>query len=388
MESKPRNLEISYRGQCSGLNTMAPEVLIPPTDLPFVKNFLLRNKQIVSFPKFKKAFAYPQENHPLRLVTSFLDTNNVTHTVGLTAHTAYQLNYIPQSGGSDERWVWNTIGGFAGIDALYADATYLNKLYFTTINPGLFYWDGITNQIQEATNYTNGNSYDVTKPIYGGQYLGELASHLIMLNTVEIDPAISSGTVQNYTQRMRWSANGIPNVWNPAINPNAGYNDMLDVPDSITGFVTIGKYGYIFRTNGISQVTPTGLGARPFQWDHMWASKQGIGNIFESTIASYGAIAGFVSTEQIYLLTLSGMQPIGGGARDAILSDFADAIGTPFSSIIPGYKQKFVFVNYTIAIPQVDKTVLWIYNVEENSWTRRELQDIFVASPLSYVWVK
>jgi hypothetical protein len=388
VEQKPRNLEISYKGQFDGINSQAPENIIPPTHQSFIKNFLLRNKQLVSFPRFKKTFAYPQENHPLRMIQSFLDTNNVTHTVGLTAHNAYQLNYIAADKGQPERWVWNQIGSFDGLDQFYANAVYLNKLYFTTVKPGLFYWDGITNNIQEATNYTLGNAYDNTKPIYGGQFLGELANHLILLNTVEKDPAISAGTQQNYTQRMRWSATGLPNVWNPAVNPNAGFNDMLDVPDSITGFVTIGKYGYIFRTNGISQVVPTGLGARPFQWDHMWASNQGIGNIFSSSIASYGAIAGFVSTEQIYLLTLSGMQPIGGGARDAILTDLATSIASPFGSLVPAYRSKFVFVNYSLTIIQNNKTVLWIYNVEENSWTRRELPGIFVASPLVYAWVK
>lgn len=376
MQPKPQYQEIAYRAPYRGWNTRAPENMIPSSDSPFINNFIFRNAEILSAPRFKVAIPHPPNAATaIKVIHSFVDSNGVAHTVAINSSDLYQLIYrsVPPPG--EGNWLWNLVQNFnAGRSGQIFDIkTFLNKIYWTsgTVNK-VWSWDGIAQTVSEATNK------------YGGYFLGELGFHLILLNTLEDD----AGDIVPFPQRVRWTPSGLPNVWDPVSNPGAGFNDMLDVPEAITGFLTIGRVGYIFRANGISQMTLTGQGARPFNFDHLWASDKGIGNIYHQTISSYGSVGMFISTEDIYKLTPRSFDNVGMGARDKILNDLSDATYLPTASILPNYNQKYIWLTYHLFIPQGNNCIVWFFNIEDNTWSRRILESGFPTGKIKSVLIK
>lgn len=206
---------------------------------------------------------------------------------------------------------------------------------------------------------------DATNGVTAGAYfLIELNSQLIMLNTIE-------GVGSNFSpfpQRVRWCPSGMPTIWDPNVNIGAGFNDELDVPDSITGAMTVGTTAFVFRNNGITELTSTGNGINPFNFNHLWASQHGIGNVFPFGYASYGPLGIFISAEDIYNVSLGGFKKIGSRARDAIFSDLADTTGIPIGSIVPYYSGKYVYHHYRLSIPVNNDTREWVYSLEDDSW--------------------
>src|SRR5262249_4464516 len=158
-----------------------------------------------------------------------------------------------------------------------------------------------------------------------GNFLTELDNHILLAYVTE---TLNSVTIP-VANRIRWSNNGFSPTntagvfggnlgtsaatFDPTIFVSAGSNDFLDCPDIITGLMTLGRDGYVFRQNGITHLSPTGRGSAPFDFNHLWASQNGIGNIYPFSIAQYGNMGIFISFEQIYQITPGGMQPIGGG---------------------------------------------------------------------------
>ncbi len=182
-----------------------------------------------------------------------------------------------------------------------------------------------------------------------------------MLSTVE-----SSGGA--FPQRIRWSPSGIPTIWDPNVNIGAGFNDELDVPDGILGAITVGTTAFILRSNGITEVTSTGIGINPFNFNHLWASERGIGNIYPYGYASYGPLGIFISSDDIYNVSLGGFKRIGGVARDAIYNDLYANIGLPIASIVPYYQLNYVYNHYKLCIPQKNGVKIWNYSIEDDSW--------------------
>jgi hypothetical protein len=216
--------------------------------------------------------------------------------------------------------------------------------------------------------------------VYGGVFLAELDSHVII---AYVNETPVNGAPQRLANRIRWSNTGFNPILNgvfganlgtlgatfdPSINVSSGFNDFLDVPDIITGLMTLGRVGYLFRQNGVTEFTPTGQGQAPFDFNHMWASQNGIGSVYPFTIAQYGNMGVFVCFEQIYQITASTLQPIGGGARDAIITDLNNATGSPKASIDRGFKLGYTYLIYHLRIPQTNGTKSWIFSVEDSHW--------------------
>jgi hypothetical protein len=286
-------------------------------------------------------------------------------------------------------------------------------MYYTNGAPFVASWDGITQQPTSTTTYGDGSiaasvagiskadsptiiSGSVGPLSIGALFIAELDNHIILANVTVLDQlgvnAASSGsitppgTIFNFPQRIWWSANGLPNQWDFSANTNAGENDFLDVPDIITGIITIGTAGYIFRSNGITQFIPTGNGIAPFQFDHLWASDHGVGNVFPWSVSSYGAIACFISIEQIYEMGVNSFSDIGGTARDAIMADLSSASATPVASIVPTEALGYVYLTYRISIPLTTFTRHYIYSFEGKYWEIRDTAGLIITGREEEIW--
>lgn len=176
-------------------------------------------------------------------------------------------------------------------------------------------------------------------------------------------------------------------TFDPGVNVSAGFNDFIDCPDIITGLMALGREGFVFRQNGITHMTPTGKGVAPFDFNHMWSSQNGIGNVYPFTIAQYGNTGVFISFEQIYQITPGALQPIGGGARDAIMVDLAKSTGSPKASIDRGFNLGYTFLNYHLRIPLDNATRSYVFSMEENNWTSWTTTGVWPTGQPNECWI-
>lgn len=424
--------EIKYNGPWKGIDVNMPEDLIPSSASPFMVNYILKNGEIRTRPNQSRLIPGPPDGKSILFIHTFQDSNNVYHTCALTGTGLWQLNQkwsFNSQNRPNSNQVWSLIGGYTvqpGPNNPAAVQVFVDKIFWTNGGTNLWMWDGITSvgapslwqpktayiqgqqildsngKVEVAGNsgisgsstpawsvtlggttadngttpitWTQGGKpapangfsavgvVDATNGVTAGAYfLIELNAQLLMLNTVE-----SVGG--NFPQRVRWTPSGLPTIWDPNVNIGAGYNDELDVPDSILGALTVGTTAFILRQNGITEVTSTGQGINPFAFNHLWASDRGIGNIYPFGYASYGPLGIFISSDDIYNVSLGGFNRIGGAARDAIFNDLFAATGNPVGSITPYYQLNYVYNTYKLAIPQQGGTKIWNYSLEDSSW--------------------
>jgi hypothetical protein len=378
----------SYGGSYKGLNTETPAIYLDPSESPAVTNMWFRNRELRSRPTFPQVFLGPeQQNRPLGQ-TSFTDTNNTIHTCSFTSRGLWQLNPF---NGIPSRSPWSYIGGgILNAGTPVASRAFAGLLYYTNGVPYLQSWDGISSAPVIVSSLTNA-AYGGTGSSVGGVFLFEINFQLCLLNVTLYNAAAISGgapagSVTNYPNRIWYSANGIPNVWDPTVNTSAGFVDFPDVPDQFTGAMAIGEIAYLFRSNGITQMTIAGNSLAPYYFDHLWASEHGIGNVYPFSIAQYGSIGMFISTEQIYKLSINSFEEIGGGARDNIMRDLAAASSPPVSGILANHGKGFIYLTYHLLIPMATFTRDYMYSIEDKNWTVNEFPGIIVTGPPTTVW--
>lgn len=401
-------LVIEYEGPFSGLDVQKPETLISDKASPDFNNFMLRNAELRSRPAFVQALAGAGQ-WQLGIV-SFLDINGTYHTVVWSGNRLYQYDPSLLPGNP---WV-GMVGAPGDMETnpvtyrIFGNTVYYSNIGFIaspphpaggssippTITPFVAYWNGLDAAPVYQHTYSDASvSYSIAgisladSPTVGGSlpggptmtgplaigagFISELNNHIILANVVVKDQG--TGIIYNYPNLVWWSANGLPLQWDPTQNTSAGFNPFLDVSDQITGLAMLGVAGYIFRTNGITQMTPTGSAAAPFEFDHMWASEHGIGNVQPWSIAQYGPTCVLVAQDNIYSLSVTNAQPIGGTARDAIMADIAASTGTPFAAILPIYKAGYVYLTYNILIPFDTFVRQYVYSFEEQNWSPWDL---------------
>jgi hypothetical protein len=384
----PKYFELQYGGSYKGLNVQTPEIYLDPAETPATKNFWFRNNELRSTPPFVQVFLGPEKQSPVLGQSSFMDGNGTIHTCAFTTRGLWQLS--PFNGFSAQN-PWQFIGGgslAAGIPV--ASRAFANLFYYTNGVPYLQSWDGIANVPVIVSTLTDA-SFGGAGSSVGGLFLYEINFQLCLLNCFVFNAATvgstPAGSITNFPQRLWYSANGIPNVWDPTVNTSAGFVDFLDVPDQFTGVMALGEIAYLFRNNGVTQQTITGNALAPYYFDHLWASEKGIGNVYPFSIAQYGSIGAFISTEQIYKVSINSFEEIGGTARDAIMGDLAQASNTPVASIISNYAYGFIYLTYRISIPlQNSFTRHYLYSIEDKNWAIEETPGQIVSGRPGVVW--
>ena len=274
----------------------------------------------------------------------------------------------------DATYIVNTVDGSGAV--LTYTITGVGTNYFTGLSatatggaqPGVGV--GLTIFIDTVNN--GGPRQDVVvvaATTIGARYIGSLAQHMILANTTGI-----ANTDGKFT--IRWSAVGLPTVFDPAVNINAGFVQLIDFADEITGMMFLGRVAYIFHRTGITEMAPTGVGTLPFDFNHIWNAQDGTGSIYPYTIAQYGQMGAFLSTENVYMVQNYQFQPIGGQARDAIFADVHASLqqlgsNQLMGTIAPAYNDNFVYTVYQLYIPtSLTDTAVWQYSVEGGYWER------------------
>lgn len=332
-------------GPFAGFVDNVPTPHNPPNSFDEIINFLCRKGRVHTRPKLNN-FGSPPDSANLRLMKTFLDVENNYHTLALTTQTAYFVtagavyNALTLPGG---------IADLSGTSLPYAYATTNSRVYFSNGSRVILYADG------EAS------LKDSTSP-GSARFLTINASHLIAAYTTEPEPGASGSFL--FPQRIRWAKSGDPNVWTGF---SAGFSDLLDVPDVLTGLATIGRSTLCFRTNGITLCTPTGQGGSPFIFENMSSAPLGVGNIYPYSLAIFDQFAVFIANNDIYSVNAGlSLTAIGGKAKKKIISQLALASGDQVTGwavakLGPGID----YLSYWLSIPGQST---WVYHFDEDNW--------------------
>jgi hypothetical protein len=370
-KSSDSYFELTYEPPWKGINVDLPENKIDRAYTPFANNWIPRGGELRTRPRLAQLIPGLLDGSQPTALSAFADANNTIHTVAVSTTGLWQLNSNWRVFHGKE---WSLVGRFITpypVSSIPATIQlFLNQIFFVTGDFNLWNWNGLQpNSLTALPALQSIAKYDtVNNLLAGALFLGELDSRLVLLNTIE-QQNVPNKAPSNFQQRIRWSASGLPTVWDPTVNIGAGFSDELDVPDQITGFLTIGRNGFIFRSNGITEMTSISQGVLPFDFNHLWASDRGIGNVQPFSIAGYGPVGCFISLDDIYELSLGGFKKIGGLARNAIYTDLNNSISTPVASMFPAYGGGYPYLTYKISIVLPGNIMKsWCYFVEADCW--------------------
>jgi hypothetical protein len=324
-----------------------------------MRNFLCRKGRIITRPRLG-AFGAPPDGAVVRYMGTFIDAVNLYHTLVLTTQNAYLITAGP---------VFHLIGsGLGGTGLPYGTAAILNRLYFSNGSKAVQFADG-SNVIAAAGDVPG-----------AARFMTVNSQSLILAYTTEPAPGVVNST--DFLQRVRWSASGLPDEWDFTVDPSAGFNDLVEVPDVITGLTTLGRNSYIFRTNGISVMYPTGtsgIGSIAFAFEDFSFAPLGVGNLYPYSLATYGPRCVFVAEDDIYLFDGSTPQPIGYSNKKRIYKDLAAASGDQIvGGILPVLGPSFDFLAYYLSIP--GPNVTWVFGYDEKNWMRIDSSAGFMSA--------
>lgn len=325
----------------------------PPNSFDEIVNFLCRKGRLHTRPKLV-AFGNPPDGANVRMIRTFIDVQNNFHTLLLTTKTAYFLtggatyNALTLPGG---------IPDLTGTSLPYGTVGTNSRLYFSNGSRVILYADG------------ESSLKDSTSP-GAARFLTINASRLITGYTTEPEPGVVGS--RDYPQRIRWAKSGDPNVWTGF---SSGFEDLLDVPDVLTGLATLGRNTLCFRTNGITLMTPTGVGSAPFRFENMTLTPLGVGNRFPYALAVFNETAVFIANDDIYTVNAGlALRPIGGKAKKKIMTQLGQASGDQVTGwAVAKLGPEVDYLSYWLSIPGVNRT--WIYHFDEDNWQEFESED-------------
>lgn len=341
------------RGPFQGVVSDVPSPEGQPTDFDDVVNFLVRKGVVHTRPRLN---LFSQDTTTPRSFGTFKDLFGNFHTYKLVEYLSGQTpGYALDTLGA-----WNPLAfpaltaGQLGSTLPFAEAFTQNQVYFANGGYPLWYMDG------SATIKVAGN-------VPGScRFLAVNVSHLIEGYCIEPAPGTTGSLI--LPRRVRWSGSNNPQSWDPATDFTSGFNDLLDVPDEITGLSTNSRNSYVWRTNGITVMFPTGVGLAAFDFENFSIAPEGVGNAFPYALSTYDNRTAFISNYDLHLFDSSSFSDIGGMNTKRIFRDLADNTGdVVWGKLIPGFPG-IDFLSYWLSIPGPDVT--WVYSLKDNLWVR------------------
>lgn len=227
--------------------------------------------------------------------------------------------------------------------------------------------------------YGGPGALTVSTTLQGVRVLRKFAGSLIGLGLI---PA--PGTVVASTDMiLAWTAAGALDVWNPLdLSGNvtgAGFEELADIGDYLTGLIVTSGTAFIIRSQGISYATATGNATLPFNINHIGLGDQGEGAQITELVCQYDQTGAFVSNSNIYQVSNS-LSAIGDKIKTALFNAIANNIFKFNASLACAV----LIVDEIAIIVFVVGNVGYIFNASNGTWQTITLT--LAPINLSYVW--
>jgi hypothetical protein len=198
--------------------------------------------------------------------------------------------------------------------------------------------------------------------------LRKFAGSLIGLGYINASGGNPPGTyVSSQSMVFAWSATNDLDIWNPEdLNGNitgAGFAQLADIGDYLTGLVVTNGTAFIIRSQGISYATATGNATSPFSIVHIGLGDQGEGSQLSQLVCQYDQTGVFVGNTDILQIS-NGIASIGSKIKHDLFQTILQNLGLPLGSAACA-------VCIEDEIPVIVFAVgpyLFIYNASNGTW--------------------
>jgi hypothetical protein len=381
------HFRIEYRTPLGGIDSSAPPQFIAAHKLQGATNVLIRQGTYTPIAMQAMSWGGTATYNPNTHLIGFGELPFIGTSGGLQYNAAgYFFITATYAGGNATLTAYQggdmLVGGGAiniGTVTLPCLGT-LGRLTFITINqvvylsaPGL---TGICQLNIVPGTITFAFQLTLLTANLGCSFLREMSGRLVAMNVWQV----FGGVPTNYPYQIAWSADsqqyGIWNVLDISGNPTgAGFNNLPDCEDVITGAQFTGPTGYIYRQQGITEITGLNSGIQPFNFNHLWASYKGIGTVYSNSLDQYGTEAAFLSDSDVFSFGMSGLASISGTAKQAIYEDLLLSSNNVFGLVCPIQfdsepEMFYILVMQPLAaVAGSYQTIFWMYSYVTQEWT-------------------
>ena len=262
-------------------------------------------------------------NQPVTATASY-DGGGIEITVILpgTAGNSYSVVDISQVNSSSQvpNYYFNCIQALnliGGVDPTASNAPYSFGAASCTEVGGTLY---IANIGPMILKYAGPNSFTVSSAVQGARVLYKFAGSLIGVGMI---PQLGT-LVQDADMMFLWSAAEDLDAWNP-VNAfgnitGAGFSQLADIHDYLTGLIVSNNTAFILRSQGISYASALGSGTNPFQFAHIGLGPSGEGAQSPELICQYNETGVFIGNTDVFAIS-GQIQSIGAKIKNALFGN-------------------------------------------------------------------
>lgn len=249
------------------------------------------------------------------------------------------------------------------------------------------YIGGYGTMILQYTQSTGVPVLSVCTQYLGAICLGKFNSQLIAAGIVPGPDSVVQGVIQQPEMILAWSAPEQLNIWNPE-HPDgtvtgAGFNEISDVSDYLTGIFLTPGTAIILRTQGIDYITPLSGGFTPFDFAHISNAYKGEGCQHFKLVTEYDQIGTFIGNTNVFQFSGS-LVPIGDKIRNLIYTHPSpttyhnrDSASGPFNEL-KALQVLSMFI--------MDDTI-YIYDLNNKTWMPYYLAPTNQANVFDIEWL-
>ena len=199
--------------------------------------------------------------------------------------------------------------------------------------------------------------------LQGVRVLRKFAGSLIGLGLIPAPETVVASTDMIFA----WSATNDLDTWAPlGLDGNvtgAGFAQLADIGDYLTGLIVTNATAFIIRSQGISYATATGNATSPFNFNHIGLGDEGEGAQVTALLAQYDQSGLYVGNSDVYQVA-NGITAVGTKINKALFNALNE---NPFK----------LFGNAACAVMTASETVLfllaignviYIYNPSNATW--------------------
>jgi hypothetical protein len=212
----------------------------------------------------------------------------------------------------------------------------------------------------------------------GVQVLRKFAGSLIGLGLIPAPGTVVAATSMIIT----WSATDDLDVWNVLdLSGNvtgAGFAQLADIGDYLSGLIVTGGTAFILRSQGISYATATGNATNPYSFNHLGLGDEGEGAQLAQLSCQYDQLGAFVGNSDIYQISNS-ITPIGSKIKQllfqSVLNNSLKFYGSASCSIYLG--DEFPAILFVVG------DTVFIFNAPNTTWQTLTIDAVLNAA--SYI---
>ena len=272
--------------------------------------------------------------------------------------------------GNSPGWYFNFGDGLnivtlqGGVNAVNVNPPQSFQNVSTAVVGGTLY---IANVGPMILKYSGPGTFTVSTLFNGQTVLRKFGGSLIGLGQIPQ----SGMVVQNTSMILSFSAQSNLDVWDPVTTAGlvtgAGFQQLADIGDFLTGLIVSNGTAFIIRSQGISYASVTGNATLPFYINHIGLGDKGEGSQLPQLVCQYDQTGAFVSNSDV-LTVSSGVTSVGQKIKSllfqaiASLGNTSQQMGASSCAVSIG-GDEFAVVVFVIA----DTT--FIYNPPNGTWT-------------------